>query len=1120
MLRVTLRNCLWLIFSVCCVIGAALTLKFYPEAFPIVELKISMDRSNALESAQSLAKKHNWGPKKIQQTASFELDRLAQTYIELKQGGSTTFSRVLQDKFYSPYTWHVRQFSEGEQRETHLWFTPQGNFYGFYDKIPDSFPGKALSTELAKKIAENTAKNHFNTEFTFFHLVEKSQETKQNGRIDHTFTYEHPQKQLGDARYRLKMIVSGDQLTSISHFLKIPEEFLRKYGEIRSSNNTLATMSSVVMVLLYILGGCGVGIFFLIRKQAIAWKQPLIAAIIISTLQALEQINQLPLAWMHYDTALSTQEFLIQRITFLILSFFGEFILLSISFMAAEGLSRQAFLHHPQLWRVWSPKNAATFSILSRTLIGILSISILFPIVIFIYIIGTHYFRWWIPSDILFQPDSLASYFPWLTAIAHSLHAGFWEEALFRAIPLSCAALLGRQFGYQKSFILIGLLLQALIFSAAHANYPTQPSYARLIELIIPSLIFGGLFLKYGLLPGIILHFCFDVVWFALPLFTAHIKEIWIDQALVIIFSLIPLWIIVVSRYFTKKFGVLPICELNEGWYLNKKETCVEKSEKIKEQEEKNPLSNKASFIFISFTIISTLAGSIIEFSKKNYSQLDVPTLKINKKHAISIAKDHLKKSGIFLSNEWKPLAFVDHSLGIDDHFVWKVEGKEQHQKLMGEYITPPGWFVRFIQINTTVEKRAEEYQVFVAGEGKIIFTRHLLPENERRISLEEKVAKDKALSKIKEIFGIDSCLLKKISSDALQLPFRKDWVFVFLHTKIPFQKHNNESGEARINVRVAGNEITSLQKTIFVPEKWSREQRKIENILSIIRSISYLFLCSLYIFGFIIAAIRAGKKEFSKKIYVTTLILFIFFGSIMLVNHLPVQFAHFSTIEPWGNQLITTIGFSLVMMLCFSFALALLIGAFCNKKEKYLSTSFLNPLGYSIGVAFFIVIVIFSKFFKKHTPSVGSFDCIDEFFPELSCLNLLQFYILLTVLFFILNLIAKKLTKNWSQFSISFIIFCILVGLTFTGIEIENILKFSLLGVLIGALIAIVFYFLIRSCLCLIPLSTASIFLLLEIKKALYNTYEGSFLNSIIAILTLLLVSSFWHRKLLCKKQ
>ncbi|MCE2494923.1 MAG: CPBP family intramembrane metalloprotease, partial [Alphaproteobacteria bacterium] len=131
-----------------------------------------------------------------------------------------------------------------------------------------------------------------------------------------------------------------------------------------------------------------------------------------------------------------------------------------------------------------------------------------------------------------------------LNPLAISLQAGFWEECLFRAVPLAGAALLGERFGRRRAWIAAAFIVQILIFGAAHANYPAQPAYARIVELILPSAVFGLLYLRFGLLPAIVLHFAFDAVLFSLPLFLPTASGAWIDQGLFAVIFLLPIWVV------------------------------------------------------------------------------------------------------------------------------------------------------------------------------------------------------------------------------------------------------------------------------------------------------------------------------------------------------------------------------------------------------------------------------------------------------------------------------------------------------------------------------------------------------------------------------------------------
>ena len=79
----------------------------------------------------------------------------------------------------------------------------------------------------------------------------------------------------------------------------------------------------------------------------------------------------------------------------------------------------------------------------------------------------------------------------------------------------------------QRSASAIAFVLQAVIFGGAHANYPGFPPYSRLVELVVPSMLWAAIFLRFGLLPTILLHALFDLALFSIPLFLVDAPGAW-----------------------------------------------------------------------------------------------------------------------------------------------------------------------------------------------------------------------------------------------------------------------------------------------------------------------------------------------------------------------------------------------------------------------------------------------------------------------------------------------------------------------------------------------------------------------------------------------------------------
>jgi len=348
----------WIVFVAVAAAALWFGVRNFSRAFPIVSLDITMDRAAALARAREIDQQYRLGPESSRQAASFRGDQNVQNFVELEAGGTAAFREMFASGRYHPYQWHVRHFREGEAREARLYFTPRGDPYGFSVKLPEEEPGPALDPAVAQEIAERGAAE-WKVDLSAYTIAEKARDVRPGGRVDHTFVYERTDVHVGEGRYRLRLVVGGDRLTTLQHVVKVPEAFERRFEAMRSANEAISIVSVVGLVLVYLIGGCGVGLFFLGRRGWIVWRTPVLWGVFVAFLQLLSGLNQWPLAWLDYDTALSSAVFTAQQIGVQLLAFGGYAVLFSISFMAAESLTRAAFPSQLQLWKLWSPRVAA-----------------------------------------------------------------------------------------------------------------------------------------------------------------------------------------------------------------------------------------------------------------------------------------------------------------------------------------------------------------------------------------------------------------------------------------------------------------------------------------------------------------------------------------------------------------------------------------------------------------------------------------------------------------------------------------------------------------------------------------------------------------------------------------
>ncbi len=1089
----------WGTFSAFAVACAAFAVANFPRAFSIVELDLEMDRATALSEARRLADELGWGPAGYRQAASFTVDDQVRSFVELEGGGPDAFAGLLADGPFQPYQWVVRHFRGGEVREAEVRFRPDGAPYGFRERLSEDEPGPALDPDAARAIAERGTGAPWNAALGRYEPVEASQEERPGGRVDHTFVYERTDARAGEGRFRLRLVVSGDRLTELTHLLQVPEAFDRRYEEMRSANEGITIAGSFAMLLIYGVGGIGVGLFVLLRQRRVLWRMPLVWGASIAFAQLLAGLNQWPLLWMGYDTATSETSFAIQQVTTQIAAFLAFTGVFTLSFMAAESLSRRAFPEHLQFWRVWSREGARSWTVLGHTVAGYLIVGIDLAFLVTFYWLTIGYLGWWSPSDALVNPDSLATVLPWLSPLAISLQAGFWEECLFRAVPLAGAALIGDRFGNRRAWIAGAFVLQIVIFGAGHAAYPTQPSYARLIELIVPSTIFGLLYLRFGLLPAIVMHFAFDAVLFGIPLFVSTAPGAWVDQGIFGLIFLTPLWVVASARYRGGGWIEAPAALRNAAW--------TPPAEEAPAEPEPVPVRESVGLPALPAVAAVGIVGlGLWAYAAATPSE-SLP-LEVGRAEAEAAAREVLAAQGVDAS-EWTEASRVTRGLGLQHRFVWSEAGAERHRALLGDYLGRPHWRVRYARFEGDVAARAEEHIVWVGPDGEPGRREHRLAEDTAGAALSEAEARTLAREALAGLGAAAS--LSEVSAESSRRPARMDWTFTFRDAAVG----DLAGGEARAAVEIAGDEVVDTRRYVFLPEEWRRADEQRRTTLSIAGIASNIVMGLLLVAGAILAVVRWTRGAFDLGLALAVAGLALAAAVVTMANNWPVLMSGLTTAQPLPLQL----GIGVVGGLIGAGLISVLLGLLAGHTAALAageSTADRKPAvwaGLAVGLAALGTLAVAGSTLGGALPPWSSYGPASAVAPWLAAaVRPVQGYLTLAVLTLLVVTAANTLTAHWTRRQATAGVALVLVGaLLAPGTSPDDLLSWALVGLLSGALLLGAYLWVLRDRPALVVLAAAAMTAPEILDRGLDQAYGGALLGSLLGAAVVSYIAWRW---------
>jgi membrane protease YdiL (CAAX protease family) len=203
-----------------------------------------------------------------------------------------------------PAVWAVRFYQPLQKEEYTIFVDPvSGEVFALHHTLDEDAPGASLSAEQARTLADQAVRDHGYSLDGF--ELQSSDANKRKAREDYAIVYQAKTgdpRNVGDAHYRLKVEISGDQVTGFVRFFKLPEDWERAQEGRTLINNAL--LGILVLAYLAVVGAILITFVTLVRAGSIKWRESARFAALLAFIVFLASLNGLALSYQKYDTAL------------------------------------------------------------------------------------------------------------------------------------------------------------------------------------------------------------------------------------------------------------------------------------------------------------------------------------------------------------------------------------------------------------------------------------------------------------------------------------------------------------------------------------------------------------------------------------------------------------------------------------------------------------------------------------------------------------------------------------------------------------------------------------------------------------------------------------------------
>ncbi len=794
---VRLAVALWFATGVAAAVFYAAT---YHRAHPEAAIDLTFGRDDAVAQSKAFLEGQGFDLSDCRHAIAFVADGTTEKFLE-KEIGLDEAARLMRHEVRAWY-WFVRWFKPGQEEEYAVGFAPDGRLVLYHHLIPEADPGASLDESEARTVAEaflDTDARLDRAGYTETGATEK----KLPERMSRSFTWERKDFDIKGAKYRVRVNVDGGAVAFYWEELHVPESWVGEETRKGSQRRLLSAMGLVLSAALVL--GLIAMLIVKTRQRDLRSLSGAGLGLLLGLVGLASWFNELPGAWLAYNTTDSVGAFyggLVQE--YLPRLFLTVTAMLSLAAIA-DAAGRDAFPRHVPLSRIWTRKFWRSGDVALAVFVGLCLALCHTAYYSAFYLAGTRAGVW---CPIEPPPLNLfATPVPGWEPASIGLWAALTEEVFFRLFAISFLLRLTRRRW-------LAILLPAIAWALLHSNYPQEPVFIRALELTIVGVVYGSVFVRYGIVATLVSHYTYNALSTGTVLFLTSdpaLKASGIVASGFAVLLLLP----AALRVLRGK----PLATAEEASYVPRRYDSgaeVVPVSRIERYAPFLPIARRPLRWLLSLAIAAAIGYLVIP---RPESFGDFVRVTFNRWRAETIADAYLASRGIDVSKYRREIS-CGNDVDESADYLWQQGGVEMLNRVFRERRLG----TRQTEVRYFVPYQIEQYAVSLNPDGSVAYYWHELEEEKPGAQLSQDDAKAIAERYLRDEKGIDLDGYRLVDASTHAYASRTDHWFTWEDTE-------ETLGEAtvRIRIKVQGDEPMGYLPFVKVPDEWSRlrgEQR------------------------------------------------------------------------------------------------------------------------------------------------------------------------------------------------------------------------------------------------------------------------------------------------------